>query len=117
MNPFFLLLFCFLAVSFALILVQKDMRFWEKFCLLINPALLVLVLVMLMTKTLEERASTAAVIPVVNTVSEITKQPGMPGAAEAADALEQFDAGEQKDADWKKLAEDLKEIRDKNAEK
>ena len=47
MNPFYLLLFSFLAVSFSLILIQKEMRIWEKFCLLINPALLVLVLVYL----------------------------------------------------------------------
>ena len=99
MNPFYLLLFSFLAVSFSLILIQKEMRIWEKFCLLINPALLVLVLVMLMTKTLEERAGAQTLAHTVDVVAQITQQPGLPGAKETADTLERFSALPQKDAD------------------
>lgn len=117
MNPFFLLLFCFLAVSFSLILVQKEMRIWEKFCLLVNPALLVLVLVMLVTKTMEERAAASEMRAVVNEISAITAQKGLPGAKETADALGEFCSADQKDADWKALDAKLKEIREKNTEK
>ena len=42
MNPLMLFLFCFLAISFALILVQKDLTKWQKFSLVANPALLAL---------------------------------------------------------------------------
>lgn len=117
MNPFYLLLFSFLAVSFSLILIQKDMRIWEKFCLLINPALLVLVLVMLMTKTLEERAGAQTLAHTVDVVAQITQQPGLPGAKETADTLERFSALPQKDVDWNALIGELRKIRDKNAEK
>lgn len=117
MNPFYLLLFCFLAISFSLILIQRDMRIWEKFCLLINPALLVLALVMLVSRMTDERTSSIELVSVSNTVSEIVNQPGIPGAKETADVLEQFSTSGQNGTEWNELVEKLRKIRDKNVEK
>lgn len=113
----FLLLFSFLAVSFSLILIQKDMRFWEKFCLLINPALLVLVVVMLMSISLEKRACASDIAPVINVVAEITEHPESPAAKKAAEVLKKFSSAEPEKDDWKNLADELKGNPEKKTEK
>ena len=85
MNPLMLFLFCFLAISFALILVQKDLTKWQKFSLVANPALLALCVVLLLEKSRNDREYAADIAPVVNISADLLANPGSAEALKAAD--------------------------------
>ena len=118
MNPLMLFLFCFLAVSFALILVQKDLTKWQKFSLVANPALLALCVVLLLEKSRNDREYAADIAPVVNISADLLANPGSAEALKAADRIRIF-TNDSTDQNWKKLGDDLKKLipAPKNSEK
>lgn len=118
MNPLMLFLFCFLAISFSLILIQKDLTKWQKFSLIANPALLALCILLLLEKSRNDREYAADIAPVINISIELLKTPGTPEAKKAAERLRSF-SNDPADQNWKSLADDLKKLvpEQKNAEK
>lgn len=109
MNPLTLFLFSFLAVAFALILIQKDLTGWQKFSLILNPALLALCVLVLIAKSQSDTAYAADLAPVVNVSAELLDQPGTPVAGKAAERIRQFLQNKEND-NWKELAADLQKI-------
>lgn len=109
MNPLLLFLFCFLAISFSLILIQKDLTKWQKFSLILNPALLSLCIMVLIAKSQSDQAYAADVAPVVNTSADLLQEPGTEKAKKAAERIRAF-VEDSTDENWQKLSEDLKKI-------
>lgn len=109
MNSLMLFLFCFLAVAFSLILIQKDLTKWQKFSLVLNPAVLALCIMVLITKSKNDTDYAADVAPVANATAELLQTPGTPTAKKAAERIRLFSA-DPADQNWKKLAEDLKNL-------
>ena len=118
MNPLMLFLFCFLAISFSLILVQKDLTKWQKLSLIANPALLALCVLLLMEKSKNDREYAADIAPVITVSVDLLKNPGSPEAKKAAEQLRSF-SNDPADQNWKKLADELKKLvpEEKNDEK
>lgn len=109
MNPLLLFLFCFLAVSFYLILIQQELTKWQKFSLVLNPALLALVVLFCMEKTANDRAFAADVAPIVNVSADLLQEPGSENAKKAARRIREF-INNPDDKNWKKLSDDLKKL-------
>ena len=109
MNPLLLFLFCFLAISFSLILVQRDLSKWQKFSLVLNPALLALCVLILISKSQIDQKFTADVAPVVNTSIDLLAEPGSPEALEAAKRIRAF-VDDPADKNWQNLNSDLQKI-------
>ena len=114
MNPLLLFLFCFLAISFSLILIQKDLSKWQKFSLVMNPALLALCILILISKSQSDRNFAADVAPVVNTSIDLLAEPGSPEALEAAERIRAF-VDDPADKNWQNLNSDLQKIVENNA--
>lgn len=112
MNPLLLFLFCFLAISFSLILIQKDLSKWQKFSLVMNPALLALCILILISKSQSDRNFAADVAPVVNTSIDLLQEPGTTEALEAAERLRAF-VDDPADKNWQNLNSDLQKIVEK----
>ncbi len=112
MNPLLLFLFCFLAVSFSLILIRKDFSKWQKFSLILNPALLALCVLILISKSQLDRNFAADIAPLVNTAIDLLEKPGSPEALEGAKRIRTF-IDQAEDKDWVKLNSDLQKIAEK----
>lgn len=113
MNPLLLFLFCFLAISFSLILIQKDLSKWQKFSLVMNPALLALCILILISKSQSDRNFAADIAPVVNTSIDLLQEPGSPEALEAAERIRAF-VDDPADKNWQNLNSDLQKIVEKS---
>lgn len=113
MNPLLLFLFCFLAISFSLILIQKDLSKWQKFSLVMNPALLALCILILISKSQSDRNFAADVAPVVNTSIDLLQEPGTTEALEAAERIRAF-VDDPADKNWQNLNSDLQKIVEKS---
>lgn len=113
MNPLLLFLFCFLGISFSLILIQKDLTKWQKFSLILNPALLSLCILVLISRMQSDRSFAADVAPVVNTSIDLLQEPGTPEAREAAERIRKF-AEDPADKNWQNLNSDLQKIVEKS---
>lgn len=113
MNPLLLFLFCFLAISFSLILIQKDLSKWQKFSLVMNPALLALCILILISKSQSDRNFAADVAPVVNTSIDLLAEPGTTEAREAAERIRAF-VDDPADKNWQNLNSDLQKIVEKS---
>lgn len=113
MNPLLLFLFCFLAISFSLILIQKDLSKWQKFSLVMNPALLALCILILISKSQSDRNFAADVAPVVNTSIDLLQEPGTTEAREAAERIRAF-VDDPADKNWQNLNSDLQKIVEKS---
>ncbi|MBQ7400715.1 MAG: hypothetical protein IJW07_01610 [Lentisphaeria bacterium] len=113
MNPLLLFLFCFLAISFSLILVQRDLSKWQKFSLVLNPALLALCVLILISKSQIDQKFAADVAPVVNTSIDLLAEPGSPEALEAAKRIRAF-VDDPADKNWQNLNSDLQKIVEKS---
>lgn len=113
MNPLLLFLFCFLAISFSLILIQKDLSKWQKFSLVMNPALLALCILILLSKSQSDRNFAADVAPVVNTSIDLLQEPGTTEAREAAERIRAF-VDDPADKNWQNLNSDLQKIVEKS---
>lgn len=109
MNPLILFLFCFLAISFALILVQKDLTKWQKFSLILNPALLSLCVLVLIAKSQSDRFYAADIAPIVNTSADLLQEPGSEKAQKAAERIRTF-ANDPEEKNWQMLSNDLKKL-------
>ena len=112
MNPLLLFLFCFLAISFSLILVQRDLSKWQKFSLVLNPALLALCVLILISKSQIDQKFAADVAPVVNVSIDLLEQPGSPEALEATKRIRTF-VDDPADKNWQDLNSDLQKIAEK----
>ena len=110
MSPIHLFLLVFLVICFSLVLIQRDLTRWQKISLLANPALLAVIISVLMTKTMDDSRCAADLAPVTNAVGELLA--GGPDASSAgktaAARLRKFIR--EKETDWNRLSEDLREI-------
>ncbi len=113
MNALFLFLFCFLGISFSLILIQRDLTKWQKFSLVLNPALLALCILILVSRSQSDRNFAADVAPVVNTSIDLLAEPGSPEALEAAKRIRAF-VDDPADKNWQNLNSDLQKIVEKS---
>lgn len=113
MNALFLFLFCFLGISFSLILIQRDLTKWQKFSLVLNPALLALCILILVSRSQSDRNFAADVAPVVNTSIDLLAKPGSPEALEAAKRIRAF-VDDPADKNWQNLNSDLQKIVEKS---
>lgn len=109
MNALFLFLFCFLGISFSLLLIQRDLTKWQKFSLVLNPALLALCILILVSRSQSDRNFAADVAPVVNTSIDLLAEPGSPEALEAAKRIRAF-VDDPADKNWQNLNSDLQKI-------
>ena len=113
MNALFLFLFCSLGISFSLILIQRDLTKWQKFSLVLNPALLALCILILVSRSQSDRNFAADVAPVVNTSIDLLAKPGSPEALEAAKRIRAF-VDDPADKNWQNLNSDLQKIVEKS---
>lgn len=108
MNPLTIFLLIFLAFCFFMIIVQHDLSGRQKFFLMLNPAILVLILSIQLTCLHENQECATALAPAARAVSTLLHQGGSNGK-KAAEILRTFLAKE-KNPDWEKLSESLSRI-------
>ncbi len=107
MNQLHLFIFAFLAVCFFLVLIQRDLTLGQRISLLINPALLSLCILVLMSKTADEQKCAAEIAPPAEAVSHILSGDNAAAKKAAAARIRQFIG----DGNWQTLGEDLEKIR------
>jgi len=109
MSSLHLFLLAFLIICFTLVIIQQDLKLWQKLSLLANPALLALIITVLSAKTSDDNLCAADLVPVVNTVSKLLSDKTEPQNAKAVAARLRKFVGDH-ETDWKKLNEDLKSL-------
>lgn len=115
MNPLMLFLFSFLAICFALVLIQRDLTRWQKFSLIINPALMSLIILLLIAKMNDDVQCTEELVPLAKATSALLALPAEQYGAErkaAAARIRQFTTDENMQK-WQILAVDLEKITEK----
>lgn len=110
MNPLTLFLLIFLAACFFMILVRRNLTGRQKFFLMLNPAVLVMILSVQISRAKEDRECAEALAPVAKSLSTLLLRGGA-DAQKGAALLRKFTA-EKQEPDWKKLARELARLAD-----
>lgn len=97
----------FLGVCFFLIFRQRDLTNWQKFSLLINPAIWVLLILIMFAKTGEERDGLSKIVPAAEAVTK-TFSRSREGRADAARKIRQWlNTSEKSERDFSALEKSL----------
>ncbi len=111
MNPVHLFMLTFLAVCFFLVLIQRNLTFWQRLSLLVNPALLAACILIFFSKTADDRRCAADLYPVAEQlVPLLASGENQPERSAAAAAIRKFIT---ENGSWQELSSALKNIREK----